>query len=467
MEPSKSHYGGDNENVDFVLYETAREIAVRVLSRIERTDSYLDKVLDFELRNSDLSKVDKAFLTELVNGTIRWKLKMDYVVTQFYKGDYSKLDINIKNAIRLALYQLMFLQVIPQSAAVNEAVKFVKKYRGQPAANAVNAVLRTAIRKINFIEYPSVDDDAVKALATIHSFPPWLVRRFIDRFGIYEAEQLLVALNDRPCLSLRVNTNRILTDELAAQLRCHGIQVSYGKYIPNFLYVEGLSRIGEDESYKAGLFTIQDESAGTVSVLLNPKRGERILDLCAAPGGKATHILELTNGDVDLIAVEKYDHRAFLVHDAFNRLGYTGAKVITANGLNYTNPLFFDKILVDAPCTGLGAIRKKPDSKWKREPEDIASLTEIQSGLLENASKLLKQSGAIVYSTCTIEAKENQGIVQSFLEKHPEFVIDPADSFVNKVLVGKEGFIEIFPHRHDMDGCFAARLKKLPNAPDV
>ena len=456
-----NHNSEPKKDSDFVLYETAREVAIKVLSRIERTDSYLDKILDFESRSPDLNGLDRAFLTELVNGTVRWKLKLDYVIMQFYRGDYSKLDINIKNAIRLALYQLMFLQGIPQSAAVNEAVKFVKKLRGQSSANAVNAILRTAIRKTNLIEYPALDDDAVKALSTIHSFPSWLVRRFIDRFGIYETEQLLISLNDRPRLSVRVNTNRISTDQLAAEFKDQGMEVSCGKFIPNFLYVEGLSKIGETESFKAGQFTVQDEGAGIASILLDPKRGERILDICAAPGGKATHILELTNGDVDLTAVEKYEHRVYLVQSAFSRMGYTCAKVLVANGINYTDPVLFDKILVDAPCTGFGAIRKKPDSKWKRDPQDITDLNEIQTGLLENVSKLLKPNGVIVYSTCTIEAEENQEVVHKFLANHSGFVIEPADLFVNKALVGREGFVEIFPHRHDMDGCFAARIRKV------
>jgi len=159
-----------------------------------------------------LSKLDKSFLTELVNGTIRWKVRIDYVISQFYRGDYSKLDINIKNAIRLAMYQIMFLERVPQSAAVNEAVEFVKKLRGQYLGNLVNAILRTAIRKLNLVEYPSIEDDAVKALSTVHSFPAWLVRRFINRFGVYETEQLLTALNERPRLSIRVNTSRISTD---------------------------------------------------------------------------------------------------------------------------------------------------------------------------------------------------------------------------------------------------------------
>ncbi|MCL4509644.1 MAG: 16S rRNA (cytosine(967)-C(5))-methyltransferase RsmB [Bacteroidetes bacterium] len=460
MEQLKRYNDYPREETNTVVYETAREVAVKILNRIERTDSYLDKLLDFELRNSDLSKLDKSFLTELVNGTIRWKVKIDYVISQFYRGDYSKLDINIKNAIRLAMYQIMLLERVPQSAAVNEAVEFIKKLRGQYLANLVNAILRTAIRKLNFVEYPSVEDDPVKALSVVHSFPTWLVRRFVNRFGVYETEQLLAALNDRPRLSIRVNTDRISVDRIASEFESRGLRVSRAQFIPNFLYVEGLSRIGELESFKAGHFTVQDESAGLVSKLLDPHPGERILDLCAAPGGKTTHILEMTNSNVDLTAVEKYENRARLIQNSLDRMGYSRAKVVIGDASIYTDAALFDKILVDAPCTGFGVIRKKPDSKWKREPEDIAKLNKIQSEILENAAKLLKPNGVIVYSTCTIESEENQDVVQGFLSHHSKFTLEPADMFVDRALVGRDGFIETFPHRHDLDGGFAARIRK-------
>lgn len=460
MEHFKRYGNYSQEDADTALYGTAREVAVKILNRIERTDSYLDKLLDFELKSSELSKLDKSFLTELVNGTIRWKVRIDYVISQFYRGDYSKLDINIKNAIRIAMYQIMFLERVPQSAAVNEAVEFVKKLRGQYLANLVNAILRTAIRKLNLVEYPSIEDDAVKALSIVHSFPAWLVRRFINRFGVYETEQLLTALNDRPRLSIRVNTSRVSTDQLAAEFESHGLRVSRGKFIPNFLFVEGLSRIGELDSFRAGQFTVQDESAGVVSKLLDPKPGERILDVCAAPGGKTTHILEITNGEVDLTSVEKYENRAHLIQNSLDRMGYDKAKVVVADAITYTDSVLYDKILVDAPCTGFGVIRKKPDSKWKREPEDIAKLNEVQSEILENVSKLLIPGGIIVYSTCTIEAEENQEVLRRFLNRHPEFVLERADLYVDKALVSREGFIEVFPHRHDMDGGFAGRIRK-------
>lgn len=460
MEQPKRYRNNPREDTDTVIYETAREVAVKVLNRIERTDSYLDKVLDFELRYSELSRLDKSFLTELVNGTVRWKMRIDYVISQFYRGDYSKLDINIKNAIRIAMYQIMFLERVPQSAAVNEAVEFVKKLRGQFLANLVNAILRTSIRKLESVEYPSIEEDPIKALSVVHSFPTWLVRRFVNRFGVYETEQLLSSLNERPRLSVRVNAKKIATSELSSSFENNGLRVTKAQFLNNFFCVEGLSRIGELESFRAGQFTVQDESAGLVSVLLDPKPSERILDMCAAPGGKTTHILELTQGSADVTAVEKYENRARLIQDAVDRMGYSRVKVVVADASMYSDAVQYDKILIDAPCTGFGVMKKKPDSKWKREPEDIGLLNQIQSNILENAVKLLKPGGVLVYSTCTIEAAENQEMVQSFLSRHPEFELEPADEFVDRSLVSREGYIETFPHRNDMDGSFAARLRK-------
>ncbi len=460
MEQPNRYRSNPREETEIVIYETAREIAVKVLNRIDRTDSYLDKVLDFELRYSELSRLDKSFLTELVNGTVRWKLRIDYVISQFYRGDYAKLDVNIKNAIRIAMYQIMFLERVPQSAAVNEAVEFVKKLRGQFLANLVNAILRTSIRKLDSVEYPSIEDDPIKALSIVHSFPIWLVRRFVNRFGVYETEQLLTSLNERPRLSVRVNPKKISVAELASSFENKGLKVTKGRFIPNFFCVEGLSRIGELESFRSGQFTVQDESAGLVSRLLDPKPAERILDMCAAPGGKTTHILELTGGEADLTAVEKYENRARLIRDAVDRMGYSQIKIVVADAGMYSDAVLFDKILIDAPCTGFGVMKKKPDSKWKREPEDIELLNQIQTNIMENAVKLLKPNGVIVYSTCTIEPAENQEIVQAFLTRHPEFTLEPANGFVDRSLVSKEGYIETLPHRNDMDGSFAARLRK-------
>ncbi|MCL5020302.1 MAG: 16S rRNA (cytosine(967)-C(5))-methyltransferase RsmB [Bacteroidetes bacterium] len=461
MDQLKEFGGNFRVDADLIAYETAREIAVKILNRVERTDSYLDKLLDSELRNSDLTKLDKSFLTELVNGTIRWKLRLDYVISQFYRGDYSKVDINIKNAIRVAIYQIMFLERVPKSAAVNEAVEFVKKLRGQYLANLVNAVLRTTIRKLNVVEYPSIEDDAVRSLATIHSFPQWLVRRFIDRFGVYETEQLLSALNERPRLSIRVNERITPVDTLVTYMEDRGMRVSRAQYLPNFLYVEGLSRIGELESFRAGKFTVQDESAGIVTKLLAPQEGETILDMCAAPGGKTTHILEMTGGKVHLTAVEKYENRAMLIQNLLDRMGYRDVKVKVADGITYSDDTKYDKILIDVPCTGFGVIRKKPDSKWKREPEDIEKLKVIQMSIINNTAKLLKPNGTLVYSTCTIEEEENESVVANFLGDHPEFELEAADNYVERSFVSKRGFVETLPHRHDMDGGFAARLRKV------
>lgn len=460
IEQSNNHKNRYRRDTDLVLYDTAREMAIKVLYRVERTDSYLDKVLEFELRKPDLSRVDKAFLTELVNGTIRWKARLDYAISQFYRGDLLKVEVNVKNALRVAIYQLMFLDRIPQSAVVNEAVEFVKKLCGQEMANQVNAILRCAVRKIDTIEYPAMEVDPVRALSTVYSFPAWFVKRFVDRFGVFETEQLLTALNDRPRLCIRVNPLKGSIDQLISEFESHGALIEHGKFIPNFFYVEGLTRIADLDAFRAGRFAVQDESAGIVSILLDPKPGERILDACSAPGGKTTHILELTCGNVDLTSIEKYEVRAALVENSVQRQGVGKTKIVAADASTYSDSVPFDKILVDAPCTGFGLIRRKPDSKWKKEPKDIRLLSEIQSSILENVSKLLKKNGVMVYSTCTIEWEENQAVVKTFLSRHPEFVVEPADTLVNRALVGREGFVEVYPHRDDMDGGFAARLRK-------
>lgn len=460
IEQSNSQANRHRRNADLVLYDTAREMAVKVLNRVERTDSYLDKVLEFELRKPDLSRVDKAFLTELVNGTVRWKARLDYAISQFYRGDLLKVEADVKNALRVATYQLMFLDRIPQSAIVNEAVEFVKKLHGQEMANQVNAILRCAVPKIDTLEYPAMETDPVRALSTVYSFPTWFVKRFVHRFGLFETEQLLTALNERPRLCIRVNPLKGSIDQLISEFESRGSSIEQGRFIPNFLYVEGLTRIAELDAFRAGRFAVQDESAGVVSILLDPKPGERILDACAAPGGKTTHILGLTCGDVDLTSVEKYEVRAALVQNSVQRLGVGKTKVVAADASTYSDPVPFDRILVDAPCTGLGLIRRKPDSKWKKEPKDIRLLSEIQLSILENVSKLLKKDGVMVYSTCTIEWEENQAVVKTFLSRHPEFQVEPADKLVDRDLVGREGFIEVYPHRYDMDGGFAARLRK-------
>ncbi|CUU07198.1 16S rRNA (cytosine967-C5)-methyltransferase [Candidatus Thermokryptus mobilis] len=442
------------------FYKGPRGIAVKILNRIERTDSYLDKLLDVELKSDELNDLDKRFLTELTHGVVRWKTRLDFVIEQFCKNKFAMQDPNIRNAMRVALYQILFLSKIPHAAAVNEAVEFVKKIRGQKAANLVNAVLRNIIRNLNKLPTPDHETDPVQYLSIMYSHPSWMVKRWVERYGLYETEQLLSANNERPTIVVRANSLKTTADELVKLFEERGIRNTRSKYVENFIKVGHLSKIYNLDLFEMGYFSVQDESSGLVVKLLDPKPGEIVIDLCSAPGGKTTFIGELMKNQGKIIAVDKYEHRLNLVKQSCERLGVENVEFIPKDALEVdVEPA--DKVLVDAPCSGLGVIQKKPDIKWQRELSDIRNLAKTQIELLEKASKLVKNGGVIVYSTCTIEPEENIEVVKEFLSRHPEFKIEDARNYLPSDIVNEEGCMETYPHKHDMDGGFAVRLIKV------
>lgn len=439
------------------LYAGPRGTAVKILNRVERTDSYLDKLLDSELKSRDIADIDKSLLAEIVHGVMRWQGRLDWILNGFMHGNFSKSEVNVKNALRVGLYQILFLNHVPQYAAVNEAVEFIKRIRGEKFANLVNAVLRNIIRSIDNIHYPKTQDDPLQYLAVYYSHPLWMVRRWAERFEYEELERFLIANNEIPVLTLRINKLKIAPAEFLSLLDQQHIAYSGSAFIDYFIRVKSLSGIAQMNVFQSGLFSIQDESAALPVILLAPGPDERVIDMCAAPGGKTTFIAESMRNSGRIIAVDKYDSKLNLIRMSCERLGITNVEFVAADATEYQSEPA-DKILVDAPCSGLGVLRKKPDMKWKREPEDISRLTKIQMHLLDSAARLLKPSGVIVYSTCTTEPEENQRVIEAFLKRHPEFRIDDASQFVNKAVVTPQGFIETFPHRHHIDGSFAARL---------
>jgi 16S rRNA (cytosine967-C5)-methyltransferase len=457
MDERTQHTDGGTTRERGTLYAGPRGTAVKVLNRVDRTDSYLDKVLDSELRGPDLNDLDKGLLAEIVHGVLRWQGRLDWILNGFSHGNFAKSEINVRNALRVALYQILFLERVPHHAAVNEAVEFVKRVRGEKPAGLVNAVLRNIIRNIDGIRYPDPATDKIQHLAVYYSHPQWMVRRWVEQFGEQEALQLLQANNERPYLALRVNTFRTDIATVLKELERKDIRASVSPYIPYFVRVKSLSRIGQMELFRKGYFTIQDESAALPTLLLDPKPGERVLDLCAAPGGKTTHIAELMQNSGEVVALDKYDAKIRLIRGACERLGLRNVRIQVGDALTYTSAPV-DRILLDAPCSGLGVLAKKPDMKWKRDTTDIGNLVGLQEQLLESAARLLRPGGVLVYSTCTIEPDENQRMIESFLQRHPEFRLEDARSFVNGELVSAEGFVLTYPHRHGMDGSFAARL---------
>ncbi len=449
----------NEELVQENIFAGPRGTAIRILNRVERSDSYLDRLLDAEMQSSEMNELDKGLMTEIVTGVIRWRMKLDWVLTGFFHGNFTKAETNIKNALRVALYQILFLDRVPHSAAVNESVEFIKRLRGQKVADLVNAVLRNILRNIENIRYPDPNENKIQHLAVIESHPLWLVKRWIERFGYDEACQFLAANNQRPDLTLRVNRLKIDFNYFLSLLDQHQIQCTRSQYLDYFVRVQHMADIGNSEMFRQGFFGVQDESAGLVVLLLDPKPGDRVLDLCSAPGGKTTFIGELMRNLGEIVAVDRYETRLNLVKSACQRQGIANAHFIAADAATL-EVLPADRVLLDVPCSGLGVLRKKPDAKWKREPEDFDDFVRIQHGLLENAARLVKPEGILVYSTCTTEPEENIGLVKSFLSAHSEFTVEPAQQFVHPELVHPDGYVETFPHKHGMDGSFAIRLRK-------
>ena len=441
------------------LYSGARGTAIKILNRVERTDSYLDKLLDAELKSGELSDVDKGLLTEVTHGVLRWQNRLDWVLNGFSHGNFAKSEINVKNALRTALYQILFLERIPHAAAVNEAVEFIKRIRGDKPAGLVNAVLRNIIRNIEGIRYPDPNEDLVQYLAVYHSHPHWLVKRWLARFGQEETPKLLAANNERPTLALRINRLKIQPDQFQTMLSDLQIAGTRSSYLEYFVRVKTLTKIGQMDLFRNGAFTIQDESAALPCLLLAPKPGERVVDMCSAPGGKTTNIAELMKNEGEVVAVDKYEAKLSLIKASADRLGLRNIRLVGADARTLEQGQA-DKVILDAPCSGTGVLAKKPDIKWKRDIADIMKLTTVQSSLIDHAARLVRPGGVLVYCTCTLEPEENQEIVRSFLNGHPEFVLEDAGRFVHQDLVTPEGFVETFPHRHQMDGSFAARLVK-------
>jgi 16S rRNA (cytosine967-C5)-methyltransferase len=430
---------------------------VKILNRVERADAYLDKLLDVELKGSELNDLDKGLLSELVHGVLRWQNKLDWVLNGFSHGSFAKSEINLKNAMRVALYQIFFLDRVPQSAAVNEAVEFIKRLRGDKPAGLVNAVLRNIIRNIEGIRYPERSEDEAQHLAVVYSHPSWLVRRWLRRFGAEETQKLLVANNERPELGLRINKLKVEPGRFLTMLDEQQIPYHGSTHIDYFVRVKSLARIGQMDLFRNGYFTIQDESAALPCMLLAPRPGDRVIDMCAAPGGKTTHLAELMENRGEILAVDKYDAKLSLIRASCERLGITNVRLLAVDASTLAESPA-DAVLLDAPCSGLGTLAKKPDAKWKRDYADILKLAKIQADLLANAARLVRPGGALVYSTCTTEPEENQDRIAAFLQEHPDFRLDDARSYVSHALVSAGGCVETLPHRHGMDGSFAARL---------
>lgn len=445
------------------MIDKPRQIALTVLYKIDKENAYSNIALDEELRKNKklLKEKDIGLISEIVYGTTTWKLTIDTIIKKYSKLKIEKLSKWILNILRMGIYQIVFLDKIPKSAAVNESVNLAKRYGHPASANFVNAILRK-IEKKDFEEMSQIKEPIQRIMLTT-STPKWIIEELLKEKAIQDVEEICKNSNQKPSLSIRVNTLKTTKENLIKELKKLQIEVKQG-ILEDFLIVEKVKQIENLEIFKQGWCTIQDESAGLAALVLKPREGERILDACSAPGGKTSYLAQLMKNKGMIEAWDIHPHRTKLVGETAKRLGIQiiQTKVKDAT-LKENNIEKFDKILLDVPCLGTGVIRKKPDIKWKHDKTEIEEITKIQKTILQNCSEYLKEGGELVYSTCSILQEENENIISDFLKKNKNFKITPIPiNEKNMFYQYREnaGYLKVYPNK-EIDGFFICKIKKM------
>lgn len=441
-----------------------RQAACEVLGRIAREGGFADRLIDRELSHGRLAGPDRGLFAELVFGVLRRRGTLDHILRQLLEKPLDQLDPQALTILRVGLYQLACLDRIPESAAVNESVNLAKLIAPR-TSGLVNAVLRNYLRRREAITFPALETDPVAAIAVLHSQPEWLARRWCDQLGSAEAARLAEASSQQPPLTLRVNTLRSSREDLLAGFAREGVEAAPCRFSPDGITIAGRQMVSGLPGFEDGLFVVQDEASQIAGLLLGAEPGERIWDACAAPGGKSGHIAQQMDDRGELIATDISRSKLTLVRDTAARLGISS---LTTEVADLHQPAtfpegLFDRILLDAPCSGLGVIRRNPESKWRLTAKDVTRLAAVQKTLLNNAAASLKTGGTLLYSTCSTSLEENEEVVEEFILQHPEFVLENLNDLFPawQELFEFYGMLRVWPHRHNMDGFFAARLRKL------
>ena len=443
-----------------------RELTAQILRKVELQKAYADLLLDHALKSQSLNDPDRALLTELVYGTLRWRGKIDGLLNPHLDRPLGKIDPLIRNLLRLAVYQLSFLDKIPDYAAVNEAVALAKSYGGAKAAGFTNAVLRNFLRQQDRGKKFNDEDNSVATLAVANSHPEWLVKEWLDAFGLETTKLLMQANNQKAPLVLRVNGLTTSRAELLRRLSEAGVRATLTDRSPDGIRLESNSAVEKLPGVAEGFFQVQSEAAQLISYLLAPLPDERILDACAAPGGKTTHIAELMKDRGELVAIDRSARGVEKIIENTSRLGLKSVQALCADASAELNSLkleSFDRILVDAPCSGFGTLRGHPEIKWHRQPSDILRLTGLQSAILNRIVGHLKPGGVLVYATCTLTRDENEQMVEKFLSRHKGFELQDAARYLPERAqhMARGSFFQALPQRDDTDGFFAARMRKV------
>ncbi|SFL87337.1 16S rRNA (cytosine(967)-C(5))-methyltransferase RsmB [Pelosinus propionicus] len=440
----------------------AREIALKIINDVTSNHAYANIALVRELNRHKISDQDRRFITELVYGTIKAGETLDWMIGHYVTRSLNKVAPVILNILRMGMYQIFFLSKVPVSAACNQAVELTKKYGHTGTVKFVNAVLRNAGRGPEKVIYPDREKDIVKFLALKYFHPQWMVGRWVKRLGADAAEELCQINNVTPALSLRTNTLKNTREELLDVLNQEGVSAEASVWTPEGIVCHSYPALSTLKSLRDGLFQIQDESSMLVAHVLAPKPGEFIIDACGAPGGKSTHIATLMENKGRVLSTDVYEHKLVLTKENAQRLGLTIIDVqsldATTLGDHYTRQA--DKVLVDAPCSGLGVLRRKADSRWRKTEDMFKELPILQMAILKSAAECVKLGGTLVYSTCTTEPEENQEVVDNFLKENPDFALQHAGEMF-PVTENKAEMVQLWPHIDHVDGFFISRLVRV------
>ncbi|MGH4138071.1 16S rRNA (cytosine(967)-C(5))-methyltransferase RsmB [Clostridium sp.] len=438
----------------------SRLVAIVVIEKVINENAYSNIVLGLELNKSDLSDKDKALVTEIVYGTLKYKYTIDKILSRFVKKGFETLDSFVLNILRISVYQIRFLDKIPSFAVVSEAVNLTKKISNVGAAQLVNGVLRNYLREDNAPYYNEKND--IERLCFEYSFSKSLVKLFIKQYGLVTAEEILRGLNYRPDVTVRVNTLKLTYEEIWQKLIENGYNIEKGYVCSDAIRIIKGRNIENNLLFNEGSITVQDESAMLTAHSMDLLPDLEVLDLCSAPGGKTTHIAEIMRNTGHISAFDLHENKLSLINQNLNRIGIINTTCNVMDATIYDSNLFksADRVLIDVPCSGLGIIRKKPEIKWSKHIKDIENIVITQRKIMENASKYVKSGGVLVYSTCTLNKEENEGNVDWFIENHPEFKVQPV--FYGKrsnINYSDVGYVTILPNEY-MDGFFIAKIIK-------
>lgn len=441
-----------------IIFDLVRAACIDALVSIEQGTSF-----DIALRNATLNKrfrpIDKRFFLQLVNGTTKMRRRLDYELSFYLNRPSTQLSLKLKNILRLGFYQLRFTDRIPDSAAVNESVNLAIAMCGKSQASLVNAVLRSSIREPHKVKFVDRENNSIKYLADYYSYPDFFVKYCLDEFGFENTEKLLENYNKPPQVTYRVNNLKVKPDEVTNILQENKIEFSYGKYLPEFLHIEGGGLPLEPELIETGKVYVQDESSGMAVKLLNPTQESNVVDLTAAPGGKTTYIAIKMQNKGNVTAVEKSQDRLDLLIENALRQNISIISPVRSDMFKFDGGPF-DRVLVDPPCTGWGTAGKHSDLRWTKSETDIKKMNRIQMAMIKKASKLVKPGGVLVYSTCTIIREENDKVIEDFLRMNKAFVLESGKNYVHDSLLSKEGYVKTYPVIDKLDGAFCARLRK-------